>query len=220
MIVTKEGERLFLRATAYNLARVLSKVAEMVVARGGRVKKLYSAIVSNSTIDDAIREITGNISRINAAIAEHGENDARKFALISYQADLDRWSSVDNSPITVTHTSYISFVLDDVYYYYQFDDNPFFPFYYKKTPVVDGQYSRDASLDEDKKTWFYDQFFGNTCSANDIHAGAAAILDMLTGAGNTPNIRDVCRERVPNTYSVGYHMETIVDPERFAKIDF
>ena len=31
----------------------------------------------------------------------------------------DRSTEEENEPITVTHTSYISFILDDTYYYYQ-----------------------------------------------------------------------------------------------------
>lgn len=108
MIVLKENQRLYLHSCNYNMARMMSALANLVKEHGGRVKPTRQALISDRNCKDA-------------------------------------------EPIKVTHTSYISFVLNDVYYYYQVDDNPFFPFYYIKTPIKNGKYSMDAALEETKK---------------------------------------------------------------------
>jgi hypothetical protein len=177
-IVTKDGERLYLRAWEYNAARIITELANIVKNHGGRVKPTYTAIIS------------------------------------------DRSAEEENEPITVTHTSYISFVLDETYFYYQADSNPFFDFYWSKTPVRNGKYSKDAGLEADKKEWFFDCFYGSNCGQPDIIKAANYIFNMLCNAHMSKIIRDRYKQRVPNTYNDGYHMETVYTPERMEKVDF
>lgn len=164
-----------------------------------------------------------NAARIMTALSKivynHGGRvKPTKTAIISNRAVTTAIKEID--PITVTHTSYITFILDDVHYYYQVDSNPFFEFYYQKTPVISGKYSRDAAIVEDKKEWLYDCFFGSECSNADVKEASNLIFNMLCNAKNTPIMRDSKKQRVPNTYDGGYHMETVYAPERFEKIDF
>jgi hypothetical protein len=132
----------------------------------------------------------------------------------------DRSAEEENEPITVTHTTYISFVLDETYYYYQVNKNPFFEFYYNKTPIKNGKYSKDAGLEADKKEWLFDCFFKSNCGQPDIIEAANLIFNMLCNAPMSKIIRDSHKQRVPNTYNNGYHMETVYRPERIANIEF
>lgn len=177
-IITKDGERLYLRSWEYNAARILTELAKIVKNHDGRVKPTHTAIIS------------------------------------------DRNAKEQSEPITVTHTSYISFVLNETYYYYQVNDNPFFEFYYSKTPIKNGKRSRDAGLEVDKKEWLYDCFFKSNCGQADIVEAANLIFNMLCNAPMSKIIQDSYKQRVPNTYNDGYHMETIYKPERMEKVDF
>lgn len=132
----------------------------------------------------------------------------------------DRSAEEENEPITVTHTTYISFILEETYYYYQVNDNPFFEFYYRKTPIKNGKYSDDAGLEFDKKEWLFDCFFKSNCGQPDIIEAANLIFNMLCNAPMSKIIREGRKQRVPNTYNNGYHMETIYKPERMEKVDF
>lgn len=219
-IVLKDGERLYLTAWEYNAARIMTALARIVDNHGGRVKPTKTAIISNRAVTTAIKKIQADIERVNSAIARIGDNERRTAALQQHLQQLEKFENINNDPITVTHTTYITFILDDVHYYYQVDDNPFFEFYYHKTPVINGKYSRDAAIVEDKKEWLYDCFFGSKCSDAEIVEAANLIFNMLCNAANTPIMRDKHKQRVPNTYNGGYHMETVYAPERFEKIDF
>ena len=219
MIITKENERLYPATWEYNAARILTELAKIITNNGGKVKPLKSAIISNRTVDSAKREYKEKIERFTE-LEKDNHNEARAAAIIKYREKLEALEKVNNDPITVTHTSYINFVYDGFYYYYQVDNNPFFEFYYHKIPVNNGRYSRDTYLTEDKKEWLFDCFFSCECSFADVVEAANFIFNMLIQAKPSEIHRETTRKRVANTYDGGHHYETIRTPERFATIDF
>lgn len=156
------------------------------------------------------------ISELAHIVKNHGGRvKPTKKAIIS-----DRSATEEAEPITATHTSYISFVLNEIHYYYQVNDNPFFDFYYNKTPIKNGKRSRDAGLEADKKEWLFDCFFGSNCEQQDIIEAANLIFNMLCNAPVSEIIRDKSKQPVANTYDDGWHFEMVYAPERFEKVDF
>ena len=127
--------------------------------------------------------------------------------------------NTSNEPIQVTHTTYISFVLDDMYYYYQIDDNPFFDFYYQKTPIKNNKRYKHVYLQEDKKEWLYDCFFAIDCNDNYIRDGANMIYNMLINAPVGELYTHEKRIKVNNIYDNGCYYETISNVE-YCTIDF
>lgn len=163
----------------------------------------YNACRILSALADVVREHGGNVKpTIPCEVSDRSVNGY-------------------NAPITVTHTTYITFELDGMYYYYQVEENPFFPFFYIKTPIDDGKkFSRDACLEEENKEWLLDCFFKSECPSEMIIKAAEFIFDMLMNAKNSQIIRDCKKTRVPNTYDSGWHYEYVYAKERFAQIDF
>ena len=161
-----------------------------------------------------------NAARIITELANIVNNHGGRVKPSNTAIISDRSAGEKSEPITVTHTTYISFILDETYYYYQVDSNPFFEFYYNKTPIKNGKRSRDAGLEADKKEWLYDCFFGSKASQDDVKEAANMIFNMLCNADNSTIMRDKKRQRVQNTYNGGYHTETIYAPERLETLDF
>jgi hypothetical protein len=161
-----------------------------------------------------------NAARIITELANIVKNHGGRVKLTHTAIISDRSAEEKSEPITVTHTTYISFILDETYYYYQVNSNPFFDFYWTKTPVRNGKYSKDAGLETDKKEWLYDCFFSSDCRQSDIVEAANLIFNMLCNAPISKIIRDSYKRRVPNIYNNGYHMETIYKSERMEKVDF
>lgn len=161
-----------------------------------------------------------NASRILTELAKIVTNNGGRVKPTNTAIISDRSAKEESEPITVTHTSYISFILDETYYYYQVDDNPFFEFYYQKTPIKNGKRSRDAGLELDKKEWLFDCFFGSNCSQQYIVEAANLLFNMLCNAPLSKLIRDKHKQRVANTYNDGWHYETVYAPERLEKVDF
>lgn len=219
MIVLKENERLYPATWEYNAARITTEIAKIVENHGGRVKYCKTAVISNRTINMAIIEKEDHINKLKLLNTEK-EKEIRMEYIKTIEQEIDNLKQINNDPITVTHTGYITFILDDIYYYFQVDKNPFFPFYYIKTPANNGRYSKDACCMEDEKEWLYDCFFSWNCSDADIKEGANLIFNMLCNAHFSEIIRDKQKKRVPNIYDGGWHYETVYAPERIEKIDF
>lgn len=161
-----------------------------------------------------------NAARIISELASIVKNHGGRVKPTNTAIISDRSATEETEPITVTHTSYISFVLDDTYYYYQVDSNPFFEFYYNKTPVKNGKRSRDAGLEVDKKEWLYDCFFGSNCGQQDITEAANLIFKMLCNAPMSSIIRDKRKQKVANIHNDGWHFGTVYATERLEKVDF
>lgn len=164
-----------------------------------------------------------NAARILSKLAEIVEDNGGRVKPLNHAVIQNRNYSPEEreaTEIVVTHTSYITFVLDGFYYYYQVDSNAFFPFYFTKRPIINEKYSRDAYLDNDPKEWFFDCFFSKSCCDADVVEAANLIFNMLCNAAPSQICRNRKRQRVPNTYNSGYHYETVFEPERFARIDF
>lgn len=223
MIVTKDNERLYPATWEYNAARVITRLALVIENYGGRVKYGKNAVISNRSIDNAIIEKQSRIERLKElnALNNLTANEEKRDAVIkSLAQDIEELKTLNNEPLTVTHTSYISFIFNDFYYYFQVDSNPFFPFYYSKTPVNGDRYSKDAALQESKKEWLYECLLSWTCNDSEIKEIANLIFNELCSASASPIIRDHKKQRVSNTYNTGYHYEIIYAPERIATIDF
>ena len=161
-----------------------------------------------------------NAARIISELANIVKNrggrvEPTKKAIIS-----DRSAKEEAEPITVTHTTYISFVLNETHYYYQVNDNPFFDFYYNKTPIKKGMRSRDAGLEADKKEWLFDCFFGSNCGQQDIIEAANLIFNMLCNAPMSKIIRAKRKQQIANTFDDGWHFEMVYAPELLEKVGF
>lgn len=221
MIVIKDNERHHATSWQYNSARILTHLAQLITAQGGKVKPLPSAVLSDRNLEEACTATQRRIeSSYKAGLTSHPKE--RETQISNLQKELARFQAIPNAPITVTHTSYINFTMNGVYYSYSLNDNPFFPFHYLKTPIdpKSETYSGDACMEESSKSWLTDPLIGFGCPDSEIESAAGAILSLLLAAPLSTIRHDTKRTRVPNTYDSGYHFENIPVQERRLKIDF
>ena len=218
MIVTQDNQRLYLTSWEYNACRIITALAAVVENNGGQVKpQRHTAIISNRTLSSAVRDLEEKLQKIQER-QEENATEVRAEYIKNKSAELEEMKRTPNNPIVVTHTTYISFVFDGMYYFYSVDTKPFFPFHYIKTPINNGRRSQDAAAENDPKEWFYDCFFGFRVSDADVKEAANLIFNMLVAAKNSAIVRDGRRVRVPNTYNDGYHYEMKYTPERWEKL--
>lgn len=221
MIVLKENERHHATSWQYNSARILTRLAQLITAQGGKVKPLPLAVLSDRNLEEACTATQRRLeSSYKAGLTSHPKE--RETQISNLQKELARFQAIPNAPITVTHTSYINFTMNGVYYSYSLNDNPFFPFHYLKTPIdpKSETYSGDACMEESSKSWFTDPLIGFGCPDSEIESAAGAILSLLLAAPLSTIRHDTKRTRIPNTYDSGYHFENIPVKERRLKIDF
>ena len=217
MIVTQENQRFYLRSWEYNTAKVLTGLAKQFADEGAHVEHLPNAVISNSTLDYLMMDAKRFIEKLKVS-AEIG-NELAAEGLAEYENKLACYEKISNAPISVTHTSYLRFVLDDTYYAIYIDNNPFFPHRYIKTPIKDGLYSADAIMESIPDHWWCGNLNSYDCFVRSINETIARIHYGLLCADNSTIIRDSKRQRIYDD-ARHFHYETVYAPERFKKIDF
>ena len=215
-IVTKDNERLYLTSWEYNAAKILSRLAVIIQEKGGKVQPLHTALISNRNLSSAINKNKQTLENyMSAASSERIKTEIQRVT-----DKIKKLESINNEPISVTHTSYIKFILNGMIYYYELNDNPFFPFYYSKTKVIDNMFCLDIYAEEDPKKWIEEYHMTFECPDEKIETAANFIFNMLMNAKQSKAIKQGKKTRVPNQFDNGYHYEIISGPGRLKRVDF
>lgn len=177
-------ERRYYSNWHYNAALILEALEKIVIDNGGALVSTweYSSkqprkryVFTNRALSEAVWKERAFVEKLEAL---------NRPALPERRAILERLESIDNTPRVSFYGDwlYINFALDGVYYSYDFDQNPFFPFHYSKTTIENGAIDRNHWSMEDKKEWLYDCFFKFDCSQADRIEAANMIFNMLLNA--------------------------------------
>ena len=223
----KENQTLYLASWEYNAVQIIDELRQVIENHGGVIKPhtwdRYGYIV-NRTLHTAIREKRDRAAQLDNMMKSDDAtniNAARAKYAAELENEIAELETINNDPVRTLGALYVGFRLDDMYYAVYFDENPFFPFHYSKTPIRGGKISRDAcSMELNKAGWMWDCFLTFRCAAADRREAAELIFNQLMTANRSEIIRDKTRRRVANTYNSGYHYETVYTPERFETIDF
>ena len=224
MYFHNEDQTLYPGSLEYNYCLVMNELTKIAEDCGAIIKPETPSgrgYVVNRAIFEKIAECENRIARLKEIAAD--EKLAARITksipatIKEYEDEIQRLNAIDNSPVRIER-SFIHFVLDGVYYYFDFPDNPFFEHTFTKTPVVNGKISRDCYGVTDPKEWLFDSLFRMDCSMDDIKESANIIFNMLMNGKYSEKYRDGRRQRVPNTYNGGYHYETIYRPERVERL--
>ena len=220
MYITQNNERLYLRTWEYNAARILTELANIVKSYNGKVKPLKNALISNRTLDKIKRELRDSIETDMEYLANNPGNMLRETRLKGNKQELAKLESINNDPIQVTHTTYITFTYNEYIYLFSVNGNPFFPFYFSKTEIKNGKYSLDVYSTEDDKLWMHDDLFSYFCTDMRIKETANILFQKLISSKASEHYVITKRKLVPNLYVDGYHYENVREKERTAIIDF
>ena len=221
-----ENETLYLKANQYNVARMMSRLAEIVKENGGRVKETTPGFIENRTIRTEQLKVQRDIELFEENPTTNPATLQARAAYIEKNADLLK-ANPEETRIRVTHLNWIAFILNDMYYYFEEDDNPFFPARYGKTRIIDADDAQKInkdyylnSIEAENKNYYIDPLWNNDASADEINDAAGRLYNILTSAEESGIHRETTRRRVHNTYNNGYHYETITTPARYESITF
>lgn len=168
-----------------------------------------------------LRPINFNICRIVTKLAEFVKSSGGRVKPSKKKLICDRTLfEKQRGFIEVEHTNYITFELSGYVYYLQFDDNPFFPTLYCKTPLRGSKYSKDACLDELSDDWFSDVFYQSNVPSTAITGATTIILAELLAADESHICKETGKIAVPNIYDNGWHWETKPAPERLEVLNW
>ena len=224
---TQDNQTLYFDSWCYNAALILEELAKIIQNNGGIVKAAnHTGYIVNRSLLSVAKKARLDAERVKKAMIENGlaDTEKRREYIANRERAAEELENAENEPVKVSYLSYISFVLDGVYYYFQIDDNPFFDHYFVKTPVIDGcKASKDACIENVTREWLFDSFI-KVCApaeiADDRKEAANIIFNYLVAAKNSVIRVDSRRFRVHNTYNSGYHYETVKNKERFETLEW
>lgn len=224
MFFTQDNQTLYLSTWNYNAVLIIEELKQIIVNNGGRVDETRPGYIVNRSIMEIVNKCKIDADKVRERI-EAGEieaNEARNAFIKSREAEAAALEAIPNEPRKVSNNNYLRFILDNTMYYVELNDNPFFDFYYNKTPINGDKYSRDTYGEKLNKDFLWDCFLTLKKPATDADRREAAnmIYNALVSAKNCEKYRESHKTRVPNTYNNGYHYETIYTPERLETVKF
>lgn len=174
----------------YNAALILNELETIVINNGGCLCSRYDIApknytIVNRTLNEKIKECESKVTSLRRL--------SKPEILRKYETELEELKNINNEPITTHYGDYlyISFALNNTYYYLQFDSNPFFEFYFTKSRIDEnGQININSYGSELKKDWLYDCFFSFKCSNEDRREAANLIYNMLLQANFSKGYND------------------------------
>lgn len=219
MYVSQNNQKLYLNHWEFNACRLMSMLATVIEAAGGVVDYRYqkTALVCDRTVYDNAREKMDMIDHFKQVLDNHPEmKDQIQPKLEVLEKEAEELAGTPEVFVPCEFQTHLKFMINDTLYYYQVDDNPFMEFYYQKTPIVNGRYSKDACLMEASKLWYDDSFLKGGVSDADIKKAAETLAGALFNAPESEIIRSKKTISVPNTHNNGHHKEVVFEPERFS----
>ena len=220
MFVQHENQKLYLKPWEYNACRIMSALANVVTEKGGVVDYTYqrTALICDASAFDEAREKQSRLEQMKVQ-AKSSPSYREKFGEMMSQLEKDvaELQKVKETFIPCEFQLSLTFSYDNKLYNYSLDENPFFDFYYGKTPIVNGKYSVDAVREEaPRRDWWTDDLFRHNFPDDKIREIANTIFDFLEQAPNNTIRTDSKRVRVRNQYNNGYHIEVVHVPERLS----
>lgn len=92
------------------------------------------------------------------------------------------WNIENDPPRKIWGRSYITFLLDGIVYSFSVNENIFFEHYYQKTPLYNGQYSRNVYADEFSRRWITNPLLRTDCTDEQCAEAAGILFGLLTEA--------------------------------------
>lgn len=215
-------KELYLKNWEFNIARILDEVEKIVLQKNGIVNITdFPYIKTNKKMMIHNRTITEYEYTLN----EYKEalklpNSNKDF----FNTEIQKIEKIlkenkNNKAKIVNHTTYISFILDGLYYYFQVDSNPLFDFYIQKYPVNYNK-EKDEYIQEydyymmtfEKDLFNYEKVWFDFLNDEEIKKIAIQLFNGFIK--HTQSNMVYSKQRVNNIYNSGYHYESFVEKRK------
>lgn len=212
-------EKQYFRNYEYNTARMLTELDNLIVAKGGTVEPYYKQLfIIDRTLLNNIKDYEKRINELTDAYNKYGKENTLDM-INNLKQRIKKLESVPNEWLEVKHTSYITFKLDNMYYYMQIDENPFVDNLYQKAKIVDNK-RESTYLQKMNIKDIIDYLYGNNLSNEEIKKVAERMLKTLQELNTTEACKVTEKKRVANTYNNGYHYETVTKKHQPIELGF
>ena len=168
------NKRLYLRTYDYNVAKVMNELVKIILKKGGKVKKPLCDTYSIS--DRYLEEECQKVEEILHKIDKRGRNEHNEAYARKKEKEYARISNINNEPIECDYLNYITFILDGYFYYFQIEDNVFFPARCEKAKIVT---NKESYFEEISNNWKSDELLSFGLGDRQVTFIAEKILALL-----------------------------------------
>jgi hypothetical protein len=189
---TERAEKRYLSSWKYNAANILTELETIVKNNGGVLCRTWEYSNPPAWLTERKQFLIVNRSISEAIYKEHEilkrlERLGKTEAARETREKIAGYEAMNNDPVLSYYGDYlyIHFVLDNYFYSFSMDDNPFFDFHFARVKIEEGnKINRNYYLQTDSKKWWDDCFWRANCSSSDIREAANLIYNMLLTADN------------------------------------
>lgn len=228
------GNTLWFEGSKYNTTRVIEKLADIVLERGGRVKYHDDGMeIRTRGFRRHMEKAKRDIERMNMFLSRKSDTFSLEKARIrrkieEMEDELRRIErEEEEAPVIKSRfmSKYglcggcLSFVLNHTYYHFEFADNPFFPDNFQKIRLDEndeyvGQHYMENFAPDGTPEYFLDELWAPCADEETIDYVAEHIFECLMHKAYSGRYKGDYRYiNVPNTYNDGYHRERVYDTD-------
>lgn len=158
-----------------------------------------------------------NAARVLGCVAELVQKNGGEVKPWKHVMANNRTYEPDAEPVRIYGQSWITFILDGIYYSFDWDDNPFFEDHFTKAKIrEDGKRLRNLYANSPIAPWKADCLF-RVASDVEIMCVAEELLQKMIDARYSEVYRETHKQRVGNVYDGGWHWEYIRKPDEWVK---
>lgn len=207
-------EKLYFSTWLYNYHLIINELAKQIRKEGGQIvscypelhKKNERTLIQNRSIEERKTELKITLQKLTGK--------ANQEYVAKLQKELEKLEKINNDFKMVKYAGTfgigLDFVMDNIFYFVEFNENPFFDFYYQKhdiEPQGDGSYKQKYNyyLEKLDKNFMDKYDFYDRLSQKSIKKIAANLLTQLKESRNSSMV--YTKTRVHNLYDGGWHYE-------------
>lgn len=176
--MTNTTETLYLTSWDYNKALIMDELEKIIKSKGGKLVSTWQTTrkpaktIINRSISEHLRELQEVVDR------SHKQEVINEYLRKIEKIKQYRSNKTVYSNYASCFGCYMSFELNNIYYYLQLDDNPFFDFLISKE-VIDDNHIYNNVCDDLPKEWLEDILLSYKCTNADIKKAARNIFEIL-----------------------------------------
>lgn len=197
-------KKLYLNQWNFNCYLIINELKKEVLKNGGFIVSSWQKEKETTTIfNRTISEYKIKIEEFKKVKQKYNKKELEELAksngyiknMIELEKDFTNYDYKENKGEKLTTTSYLHFVLNNKLYYLQFDENPFFEWYFSKNEISnDLKCSKNYYLQKLNKNIYDLDSYYSMANKKDVERIAKNYFDYLVNSKDSQHYNNKTRK--------------------------
>lgn len=212
---------LYLKGWQYNTYLIINELAKIIKQNGGKIVVDFPFTSTYEKMQIINRSILEDIEERETLLKNKTKEEIEKnIYLTKRQEELKKLKTINNKPKKILFKNYIQFILNDVIYYIQLQENPFFDDYIQKEKSEKvGEYyivKYNHYMENLNKNWIENEknikSYYETLTPQKTKKLANNLYKQILAAPFSEIVTN--KKRINNYYDNGFHYEKIKEERK------